>query len=103
MADFGVGEYLALAGAAASAVSAVYTLSQPKPKVPDVVAQNPLADQTAIDTQAAQEAQAATLDQRRRARSNSLLSAYGGAGDPIDTSTTTTTAGAAVPKTTLGA
>lgn len=102
MADFGVGEYIAIAGAVASAASAAYTLSQPKPKVPEVVQQNPLADQNAIDTAAAQEAQAATLDQRRRARSNSLLSAYGGEGDPVDTSTVTS-AGAAVPKLTTGA
>jgi hypothetical protein len=69
-------------------------------KPPDVVAQNPVADQTAIDTQAAQDAAAKKLDMRRAARVNSLLSSYGGQGD---TSAVSTTSGSASGKVTLGA
>ena len=94
-------EVALIAGSVVSAAGAAGAFSS-TPKTPDVVQQNPLADQNAIDTQAAQEAQAATLEARRRGRANSLLSAAGGTGDPVDTSTVTQ-AGAAVPKTTLGA
>jgi len=98
-------EVAALIGAGASAVSAISAMSKSGPSqatvsAPEVVQQNPVADQETIDTQAAQEAQATKLEARRRARANSLLSAYGGAGD---TGAVPTTAGVATGKTSLGA
>ena len=71
-----------------------------KSAAPQVQRSNPAIDQTAIDTQAAQDAEKASLDQKRRARANSLLSSYGGQGD---TSATEGGAGAATGKLTLGA
>jgi hypothetical protein len=53
---------------------------------PQVVRAGP--DQATIDTQAAQEAQAAKLAKQQRARANSLLSSYGGAGDLTEPDTT---------------
>lgn len=100
-------EVAALIGAGASAVSAVSAMSKSGGSgggtgysAAPVVEQKPVADQDALDSAAAQDAQAATLAARRRARSNSLLSAYGGTGDP---GTIETSAGAASGKTTLGA
>jgi hypothetical protein len=53
---------------------------------PQVVRAGP--DQATIDTKAAQEAQAAKLAKQQRARANSLLSSYGGAGDLTEPDTT---------------
>lgn len=55
-----------------------------------------MPDASAAAAQAEQDAAKASLERRRRVRANSLLSAYGGAGDPNDV---TTQAG----KATLGA
>lgn len=48
---------------------------------PKVVQTDPVADETAAQTKSAQDAAFATLQQRERARHNSLLSAAAGAGD----------------------
>jgi hypothetical protein len=48
---------------------------------PQVVQQNPVADDTAAQAKAAQDAAFEKLQLRERARHNSLLSAAGGAGD----------------------
>lgn len=48
---------------------------------PQVVTQDPVADDTAAQTKAAQDAAFEKLQLRERARHNSLLSAAGGAGD----------------------
>lgn len=55
-----------------------------------------MPDASAAAAQAEQDAAKAALDRRRRVRANSLLSSYGGAGDPTEA---TTRAG----KATLGA
>lgn len=52
-----------------------------KPQQPDVVREDPAAQQAKLESDAAQDAQFKTLEQRRRARANSLLSRAGGAGD----------------------
>ena len=48
----------------------------------------PGPSQGEIDTKAAQEAQGAKIASQRRARANSLLSSYGGAGDLTEPDTT---------------
>jgi hypothetical protein len=78
-------EIAALVGAAATTATTVNSFMN-KPEQPAVVQPGP--DQATIDTQAAQEAQGAKLAQQRRARANSLLSSYGGAGDMNATDTT---------------
>ena len=55
------------------------TVFAKKPKVPKVVKTDPVADDLAAQTKAAQEAQAAKLEQRRRR--TTLLSQAGAAGD----------------------
>ena len=82
-----------------SIFSSIKGLSGRDQQQPQVVQQQPVADQAAIDSQSAQEGAAQKLDARRRARSNSLLSSYGGAGDTGAISTTSTSA---TGKTTLG-
>jgi hypothetical protein len=51
------------------------------PQMPDVVRTDPVADQAKTETDAAQAAQNASLQQKRSARRNSLLSAAGAVGD----------------------
>lgn len=72
--------FVALAGGTTKAVLGA-VLPKP-PDMPQVVREDPAAQQTKIESDAAQAAQAKTLDQRRRARANSLLSKAGGLGDP---------------------
>lgn len=69
-------EVLAAVSAVASIGKAVFGK---KPKVPKVVKTDPVADDLAAQTKAAQEAQAAKLEQRRRR--TTLLSQAGAAGD----------------------
>lgn len=58
-------------------------------KGPDVVREDPVAQQAKLESDAAQSSQAQTLALRKRARANSLLSAAGGLGDttPANVST----------------
>lgn len=81
------------------ALGAVKQLTTKAPK-PDVAQQSPVADASAAETAAAQEAATRKLQQRRAARANSLLSAAGAAGDPSDP---LNAVGVAVGKTSLGA
>jgi len=74
--------------AAASTAATVNAAVSGGPELPEVLRQEPLKDQTAIDTKAAQEAQATKLAKQQRARANSLLSSYGGAGDLTEPDTT---------------
>lgn len=75
-------EALAAASLAVTAAGtyASYDAAQRAPK-PQVVNQDPLADENAAKTQAAQESEMLKLEARRKARANSLLSQAGGAGD----------------------
>lgn len=72
-------EAFAFASAAASVAKTL--VGTKKPKQPKVVQADPVADEIAAKTKAAQEAQAATLEARRRARQNSLLSQAGAASE----------------------
>lgn len=77
-----------IAGVIAAAASAYgsyasYSAAQKvTPKLPDVVRTDPVVDDTNAQTKSAQDAQLQKLVARERARSNSLLSLAGGAGDP---------------------
>lgn len=62
-----------------------------QPDMPQVVREDPAAQQAKIESDAAQAAQGKTLEQRRRARANSLLSRAGGLGDPTTASVATPT------------
>ena len=85
---------------AISAGAAVYGMAN-KPDTPQVIASSPIADQSAIDAEAAAKAAAEKTQLRRRLRASSLL-ATGGEGDP---SRPLTSSRSAVPgaKSTLGA
>lgn len=88
-------------GAAASGLSALKTLTGSKASAaPEIVRTDPVADETAAKTQAAQDAQAYQIEQKKRLRNNSLLSQAGAAGD---LSTADTAGGQAAPKLQLGA
>lgn len=58
------------------------TIMPGAPDQPQVVREDPAAQQAKIESDAAQAAQANTLEQRKRLRANSLLSRAGGVGDP---------------------